>query len=84
MQKIDSLNLMWGFLEMGAQRANYPRLHAACLDLRQLMTQKTAGQRPYAKAREVNFDDLEMIKNTIIIEALALVLSGEMEDRNDQ
>ena len=75
----DAFDTMWSFLQMGGQRANYPLLKEYCLELRNMMMQKTAGQEKYRKASDVSFDDLDTLKNAIVIEALALVLSGEME-----
>ncbi len=69
---------MWAFLMTYGQKANIPALKEACYDLIQLMTQKTAGQRAN-KPQDISFDDLDMIKETIIIEAVALVLSGELD-----
>lgn len=74
----DMFDTMWAFLQMGNQKANYPLLKVYCLDLRQLMTQKTAGQAKYKKGN-LPFENLERIKNGIIIEAMALVLSGELD-----
>lgn len=74
----DMFDTMWAFLQMGGQKANYPVLKEYCLDLRQLMTQKTAGQAKYKKGN-LPFENLERIKNGIVIEAMALVLSGELD-----
>lgn len=77
----DMFDTMWSFLEMGSQKANYPALKHAVLELRKMMMQKTAGQRKDRK-KDISFDNLPRIKNEIIIEAMALVLSGEFEERN--
>lgn len=77
----DMFDTMWAFLEMGSQKANYPALKQACMELRKMMMQKTAGQRKDRK-KDISFENLPRIKNEIIIEAMALVLSGEFEDRN--
>lgn len=69
---------MWHFLMTHGQKENIPQLKSACYDLIQLMTQKTAGQRENKKT-DISFDDLDMIKETIIIEAVALVLSGKLD-----
>lgn len=74
----DMFDTMWAFLQMGNQKANYPALKDACMELRQMMMQKTAGQRKDRK-KDIPFENLARIKNTIIIEAMALVLSGEFE-----
>ena len=61
----DMIDHMWSFLQMGGLKSNYPALKSACMELRQMMMQKTAGQR----------------KATIIVEAMALVLSGDLENQ---
>lgn len=75
----DMFDTMWAFLQMGNQKANYPALKSACMELRQMMMQKTAGQRK-DKKKDISFDNLARVKNEIIIEAMALVLSGEYEE----
>lgn len=77
----DMFDTMWAFLEMGSQKANYPALKQACMELRKMMMQKTAGQRKDRK-KDISFDNLARVKNEIIIEAMALVLSGEFEENN--
>ena len=77
----DMFDSMWAFLEMGHIKSNYPALKEACIELRQMMVQKTAGQRKNKKS-DISFDNLSRVKNTIIIEAMALVLSGDYEGRN--
>ena len=73
------IDTMWSFLQMGGIKSNYPALKEACLEMRQLMMQKTAGQRKDSP-RDIPFDNLERIKATIIVEAMALVLSGDLEE----
>lgn len=46
--------------------------------------QKTAGQKKYAKAGDLSFDDLDGIKWTILIEAVILVLSGKLDGMEDE
>lgn len=75
----DMFDTMWAFLQMGNQKANYPALKSACMELRQMMMQKTEGQRKNKK-KDIPFDNLARVKNEIIIEAMALVLSGEYEE----
>lgn len=74
----DGFDLMWSCLEMGGQRANYPALKDACLRLRKMMMQKTAGQRKDRKS-DVSWNELETTCKVIVLEAMALVLSGEYE-----
>lgn len=71
------LGMMWSFLRFGSQKPNIPALKEHCDLLRKLMIQKTAGQR---KDRDgVSFDDLGTIINCIVIEAMCLYLSGELD-----
>ena len=75
----DMLDTMWAFMQMGGLKADYPALKEACMELRQMMMQKTAGQRK-DKPKDLSWDNLERVKVTIICEAMALVLSGEYEE----
>ena len=74
----DMLDTMWAFMQMGGLKSNYPALKEACMELRQMMLQKTAGQRK-DRPKDIPFDNLERVKATIIVEAMALVLSGDFE-----
>lgn len=38
----DMLDTMWAFMQMGGLKADYPALKEACMELRQMMMQKTA------------------------------------------
>lgn len=67
---------MWAFLEKGGMKSNIPCLKEHCMMLRQMM-QKTAGQRENKK-NDIPFDQLDTIKNIIVVEAMALVLSGDL------
>ena len=60
------------------QKANIPALKEYVYDLIGMTTQKTAGQRQTVK-RDISWDELEMTMFSIIIEATALVLSGELD-----
>ena len=77
-QENQLIDTMWSMLQLGGIKSNYPALKEACLELRQMMTQKTAGQRA-DKPHDIPFDNLERIKAAIIVEAMALVLSGDYE-----
>lgn len=68
---------MWSFLMDKGQKANIPALKEYVYDLIQLTTQKDAGQR--GKSKNISFDDVDMIMFSIVCEATALVLSGELE-----
>ena len=65
---------------MGGLKPNYPALKEACMELRQMMLQKTSGQRK-DRPKDIPFDNLERVKATIIVEAMALVLSGDLENQ---
>lgn len=79
----DGFDMMWSFLMMGGQKADYPALKEACMDLRQMMMQKTAGQRKDMK-KDLLWTELEQVMRCIVIEAMALVLSGEWERMEDE
>lgn len=76
----DMIDHMWSFLQMDGLKSNYPALKSACMELRQMMMQKTAGQRK-DRPHDIPFDNLERVKATIIVEAMALVLSGDLENQ---
>ena len=74
------LDTMWSFMQMGGLNANYPALKEACMELRQMLMQKTAGQRK-DRPKDLSWDNLERVKVTIICEAMALVFSGEYKEK---
>lgn len=76
--KRDSFDTMWAFLQMGWQKSNIPALKEHCEMLRKLMTQKTAGQRE-DKPTDIPFAELDTILNFIVIEAMCLYLSGDLD-----
>ena len=72
-------------LQPGAHhKPNVKALKQAVNDLCHLTMQKTAGQKKYAKAVDLSFDDLDGIKWTILIEAVILVLSGKLDGMEDE
>lgn len=73
------LELMYNFLRMRYQKPNIPALKELCDKLRQAMIQKTAGQRDDDPKEYVSFDDLPTIINCIVIETMALHLSGTLD-----
>jgi hypothetical protein len=75
-------DLMWSMLQFGKQKSNIPALKELCGQLRQAMLQKTAGQQPYCKENDVNFDDVPTLINSIAIEAMCLYLSGDLDKLN--
>ena len=77
------LDTMWSFMQMGGLKANYPALKEACMELRQMLMQKTAGQRR-DRPKDLPWENLERVKVTIICEAMALVLSGDYEKMEAQ
>lgn len=76
------LDTMWHFMEMGGLKANYPALKEACMEMRQMIMQKTAGQRK-DRPKDIPWENWERVKVTIVCEAMALVLSGEYEQKEE-
>lgn len=70
---------MWSFLMSKGQKANIPALKDVVYDLIGMTTQKTAGQRTTKK--DISWQELEMTLMSIVIEATALVLSGELDGK---
>ncbi len=70
---------MWGFLMWGEQKANIPALEDAVEELCHAAAQKNAGQKPYAKTTDIDWRGLDWTMWRIVIEATALVLSGELD-----
>ena len=69
---------MWKFLMDKGQKSNIPALKEYVYDLIQMTTQKTAGQR---KTKDhISWDELDMTIMSIVIEATALVLSGDLDE----
>lgn len=73
------LEMMWNYLRMGYQKANIPALKGLCDQLRQAMIQKTGGQRKDDPTEYVPLDDIGTIGNSIVIETMALYLSGALD-----
>ena len=76
-------DLMWQFLMMGQQKSNVPALKELCESLRQMMMQKTGGQRK-DKPKDVPFEDLSTILCGIVIESMTLYLSGDLDKIGDK
>lgn len=74
----DAIDAMWAFLRLGGQKANIQALRENCETMRQMMEQKTAGQRA-DRPHDIPFAELDGVKNGIVIEALALYLSGALD-----
>lgn len=79
----DSFDAMWAFLQMGKQKASPEILKEYCEKLRHMMMQKTAGQRKN-RPDDVPFEHLDVIMNAIVIEAMALYLSGTLDRLIDE
>lgn len=77
--KHDSLDTMWAFLQMGGQKSNIPALKEHCEWLQKAMMQKTAGQGRTGAKGDVDFSELDACINLIVIEAMALYLSGDLD-----
>lgn len=75
---------MWHFLMTGGQKANIPALREYVYDLIGMTTQKTAGQAQYAKATDIPWSELDMTLWSIVCEAVALVLSGELDKLKEE
>lgn len=79
------LDLMFSFLKFGNGKPNIAALKENLDALRQIMIQKTAGQKPYRKPYEIPFGDIGTIVNNIAIEAMQLYLSGGLDKlENDE
>lgn len=76
--KHDALGTMFAFLQMGAVKSNIPALKEHCELLITALTQKTGGQEQYRKATDVDFNHIDAIVNSIVVEALCLYLSGDL------
>ena len=71
---------LWSFLQPGShQHPNISVLKEAVNDLCHMTMQKTAGQRK-GKKGDISWDNLELVKFTIICEAVLLVLSGKLDE----
>ena len=69
---------MWVMLQRGGQKSNIPALKQLVNDWVKMTTQKTAGQRK-DRPKDLSFDNLERVKMGILCEAVALVLSGDLD-----
>lgn len=75
----DLFDTVFGLVSMGKYKSDIPQLKESLDELRTLMVQKTAGQRKYKKGKDISFDDLPRIKVAIIIGAMCIYLSGDLE-----
>lgn len=67
---------MWAMLQRGGQKSNIPLLRELVGQRVQMTTQKTAGQRG---GKDPSWDNLNRVKMGILCEAVALVLSGDLD-----
>lgn len=74
----DLKDTMWTFLQDGGQQANIPALKEYVYDLIKMTTQRDAGQR--GKNGNISWDFLDMTIFSIVCEATALVLSGKLDE----
>lgn len=71
-------DLMWKFLMDKGQKENIPELKASVYRLIKMTTQKTAGQRK--ATAHISWETLDIEIMRIVIEATALVLSGRLDE----
>lgn len=67
-------DFMWQFIMDKGQKANIPALKENVYTLIAMATQKTAGQK-----KGIPWEELDMVLFSVIVEATALVLSGELD-----
>lgn len=68
---------MWVALQAGGQTVDIQNLKDLVNQWIQMATQKTAGQR---SGKDLSWDNLERVKMGILCEAVALVLSGKLDE----
>ena len=73
----------WYFLKDGAHKPNVRALRGAVYSLIKMTTQKTAEQSRANNRNDMPFQCLDMVKWVVICEAVALVLSGELDKLDD-
>ena len=72
---------MWAALQNKGKKANIPLLKELVQDWIKMITQKTAGQRG---GKDLSWDNLERVKMGILCEAVALVLSGKLDELEEE
>lgn len=70
---------MWDFLKDGGQKGNPESLQNYVYQLIKMMTQKTAGQRK-EKKKDINLRNLDLVIQSIVIEAMCLVLDKNYQN----
>ena len=72
---------MWDFLKDGSYKdASVKQLKESVYDLIGMTTQKGGGDHPSQLDRMMPFEMLDLVKWSIICEAVALVLSGKLDE----
>lgn len=69
---------MWTMLQRGGQKSNIPALKEFVNEWVKMVIQKTAGQRKGCP-KDLSWENLERVKMGILCEAVALVLSGDLD-----
>ena len=72
---------MWDFLKDGSYKdASVKQLKESVYDLIGMTTQKGGGNHPRRLGGMIPFEMLDLVKWSIICEAVALVLSGKLDE----
>ena len=72
---------MWDFLKDGSYKdASVKQLKESVYDLIGMTTQKGGGNHPSQLGGMIPFEMLDLVKWSIICEAVALVLSGKLDE----
>lgn len=80
---------IWAMLQKGRQESNIPYLKELVHDMVTMLTQKSNGRKggkgiPWeAGSKAIPFENFERIKMMIVCEAMALVLSGDIDKLQD-
>ena len=76
---------MWDFLKDGSYKdASVKQLKESVYDLIGMTTQKGGGTHPGQFGRMIPFEMLDLVKWSIICEAVALVLSGKLDELEER
>ena len=73
------LDFMWNFLKFKGKDLSIHDIKGIKDNLdaiRQLMIQKTGGQKNYKKSYELDINDLGTYVNTVVIQAMSIYLCG--------
>lgn len=76
---------MWDFLKDGSYKdASVKQLKESVYDLIGMTTQKGGGAHPSQVGTMIPFEILDLVKWSIICEAVALVLSGKLDELEER